>query len=85
MTERTEQAQTWISETAEQIAIRHMISPRTVRGWLSTGKVSEAMAENLAAIADQGVDSDMLNAMVYALAEGRPIGDLADLGVEGDE
>jgi hypothetical protein len=46
---------------------------------LATGHFHEEAAEHLAALSDYGIHSDMLNAMVYALVQGRPIGDLEDV------
>lgn len=66
----------WITDTAQEIAERHAISPRTVRGWLATGHIDADVAEHLAAMADYGISPEMLNAMVYALVQGQPIGDL---------
>ncbi len=74
-----ERVREWVTDTAEEIATRHAISPRTVRGWLATGHVDADVAEHLAAIADYGISPEMLNAMVYALVHGRPIGDLEDV------
>jgi hypothetical protein len=73
----------WIRETAEAIATRHVIHPRTIRGWLSTGAVHENVADALATMADYGVRIDTLNAMVYTMWKGRPMGQLPDL-TEGD-
>lgn len=73
-----ERVREWVTDTAEDIAVRHAISPRTVRGWLATGHVHADVAEHLAAIADYGISPEMLNAMVYALVHGRPIGDLEE-------
>lgn len=79
---RTDVARQWIIDTADAVALRHVISARTVRGWLATGKVGAEVAEHLANLADYGIDPDMLNAMVSALDKGRPIGDLDEFDVE---
>ncbi len=65
----------WATDRAEEISSRHAISSRTVRGWLETGFVSPQVADCLASMADDGVAPKKLNAMVYALMYGKPIGD----------
>lgn len=68
----------WIRDTADEVAHRHVITARTVRGWLSTGRFNAEMADALASLADQGIGAEVLNAMVYAMGD-RPIGDLPAL------
>lgn len=78
MIERRGEAKQWITDAAERVAIRHAVTPRTVRGWLSTGCVHKDVADHLASLSDYGISSEKINAMVATLQRGEVIGDLEE-------
>lgn len=78
MIDRRVEARQWITDVAERVALRHMVTSRTVRGWLSTGCVHEDVADHLASLANYGISSEKINAMVATLQRGELIGDLEE-------